>query len=303
MDRQSAIQNRLAALSDTFRERYGLDLSDLKWQETPAGYVVLGTVPVLKQLVMLRKSLEDWEEATLGPAPTLRVDALAELPRDDPRVPFRAEKPSESVPLFSRCGGDTLATEWTPADGPARVLGEGPGQVLLQLIDGSCGWATSARVRMVESTGETGPFVLAIPPNRTVQRERDNVSQLCERARSLAARGVTYKLGGRTLDDGVDCSAFVQHLLFSTLSVLFPRHSSEQMKRGARVAKANIVRGDLIFARTMERNHLHVGVTVGSSEIAHACRLDGHVKVEALDTFFQRYRFLKARRVVLLTDG
>ena len=303
MDSKSAIRDRLAALLESFHERYGLALSDLTWQETPTGLVVSGTVAVLKQLVQLRKSLDDWDEESLGPAPALQVDVLAQLPRDDPRAPFRAAKPDQPVPLFSRSGGDTLATEWIPTDGPARVLAEGPGQVLLQLIDGSCGWATSERVNMVESVGETGPFVLAIPPNRTVRRERESVSQLCSAARALAEQRVTYKLGGRTLDDGLDCSAFVQHLLHTSLGVLFPRHSGDQMKRGTRVARANISQGDLVFARTMERNHMHVGLALGSDEIAHACRLDGFAKVEGLDSFFQRYRFLKGRRLVLLTDG
>ena len=293
MNVDSAIRGRLAALSELFHERYGLDLSHLSWAETPTGPVVSGTVPVLKQLALLRKSFADWDEASLGPAPVLHVAALTELHRDDPRVPFRAEKPDETVPLFARYGGDKLATEWIRSDGPARVLGEGPERALLQLMDGSCGWTAAEHVRLVEATVETGPFVLVIPPNRTVQRDRDTVQQLCQAARALAEKRVPYKLGGRTLDDGIDCSALVQHLLRSQLGVLFPRHSTEQMKRGARVAKADIEEGVFVFARTMGNNHMHVGLALSAGEIAHACRLDGCVKVETLDNFFLRYRFLK----------
>ena len=301
MDRDSAIRDRLAALSVGFRERYGLDLSSLSWDETPTGPIVSGTVPVLKQLTLLRNSFADWDEASLGPAPVLQVDALTELHRDDPRVPLRAEKPDEPVPLLTRYGGDKLATEWIGSDGPARVLGEGPGRVLLQLIDGSCGWTAAEHVRLAEASDETGPFVLVIPPKRLVRRDQNAVQQLCEGASALAEQRVSYKLGGRTLDDGIDCSALVQHLLRSHLGVLFPRHSSDQMKRGTRVAKADIDAGVLAFARTMDRNHMHVGLALSIGEIAHACRLDGCVKVETLDSFFQRYRFLKARRLIQLS--
>ena len=297
MDLATAMSERLNAISGSFEERYGLDLSSLTWRETSTGPAVEGTVPVQKQLVIVRKAFEDWVEATLGPAPTIAVAALTELLRDDPRLPRRAEKPAKTIPLFARSTGDKLATEWIPADGRARVLGEGQNRVLLQLVDGSCGWAPAESVELTESPGETGPFVLTFQPGRVVCCGEGVLESLCDGARALAEAKVTYKLGGRTTSRGIDCSALIQNLMRIHASILFPRHSTEQMRTGTRVAKRSVEMGDLVFARTATRNHMHVGLALGGDEIGHACRLDGCVKVEHLDQFFERYRFLKARRV------
>jgi hypothetical protein len=315
----SGVHAVLNDLSADFRRRYGDDLTHLAVEARPnRPPLVVGHVVVDKQLQALQKRLRQGaaetrtegdsaaDDAPPAPLAELKVAVLAQLPGEDPRLPWRAPHPAQGpVPLYAQRRHDKLASEWLAGDGPARVIHQADRRWLLQLRDGTLGWAPAdlLRRRRVEPA-EAGEFVSALRPGQEVELSSDGLTALCDAARREAARALPYRLGGRDPERGLDCSALVQGLLGRHAGVLLPRHSSDQMRVGRRVPKAGLAPGDLVFARPLDANFMHVGLVVadghvpsGILSIVHACRLRGVVTEEPLTSFFERYRFLKARRV------
>lgn len=283
------LQGELAKLSRQFEERYEVDLSDLRASSDGQGLVIEGSVVARKQLEALKKRVPSDVE--------LRVEVLAELPPSDIRLDLWLSLGiGKAIAVYSAPSRQKLATEWTELDGLVRVLAGTEDARLIQLPDATCGWIGLSDGLVAESPSvELFPDVLEA--NGHIPAGAESVQDLVNRAYRLAEREVPYKLGGRTLS-GIDCSAFVQRLFFDCCGRWLPRHSSDQMKRGARVARGDLQPADLFFARTLDRSFMHVGFMLPEGRIAHACLTEGAVVCESIETFGEKYRFLKARRLL-----
>lgn len=87
---------------------------------------------------------------------------------------------------------------------------------------------------------------------------------------ALTLLGTPYKFGGATLEEGLDCSSFVQ-LIFEAVGVEVPRNARSQYKIGEKIAKTDLQRGDLVFFKNTYRWGIsHVGIYVGGGEFIHA---------------------------------
>jgi cell wall-associated NlpC family hydrolase len=289
MDQTDEIRDRLETLGRQFAERYGDDLSDLTVRD---GRVIRGHVLVTRQLRTVEDELIDLDV-------DLDVGVLEALDNDDPTLPLRAVHPGagELVPLFGQQRDDKLTTEWREDDGLARVMFQGSDRTLIQLRDGSIGWSLNTQVVTNEVGQSSGPFVVCMAIGQTVAEARQGNTALAEAAIAAAHRASPYKLGGRSWTTGLDCSALTQLLVRDHLGSLLPRHSGDQMRVGVRVARPNARAGDLLFARARQKKILHVGLVVGSHGIVHACATRKQVTHEPIEAFFERYRFLKARRL------
>lgn len=108
----------------------------------------------------------------------------------------------------------------------------------------------------------------------------------------------TPYLWGGTSKRGIDCSAFIQTIMYQSLGVTLPRTSYEQSQVGELVDKADLKFGDLIFFDTMRKGRVtHVGMYLGNGFFAHSGSKTG-VAVASLDDEFYTRTYLKARRVV-----
>lgn len=283
---------RLAATTTGLAARYGVVLQELRVDQHHGVVTVCGWVVTAKQRRALVQTFADLG----GDAPAFAVDVLAAASREDPRLPDRVPYPGEPVALFAGPAGDELATEWVHEDGPSRLF-HSADRWLIQLVDGALGWADSDGLVVERAAAEHGPFVEALGAGEGVAGGARAVAAVCGAAVEAAKGAIPYLLGGRTLS-GIDCSAFVQRVLRQETGALLARHTTDQMKAGQRVAKGDTRPGDLVFARTREKNIMHVALVVEDDQVAHACRLDGVVRCEGTTEFFGRYRFLKARRVL-----
>ena len=113
-------------------------------------------------------------------------------------------------------------------------------------------------------------------------------------ARGMLA--VPYRFGGTTLW-GLDCSGFVQKA-FAFLDLDLPRSAREQFREGAKVAKADLSPGDLVFFRTYAKYPSHVGIYLGDNRFVHASSRDRKVTVESLDTPYYMKRYIGAKRLL-----
>lgn len=110
--------------------------------------------------------------------------------------------------------------------------------------------------------------------------------------------GSPYKSGGTT-SRGFDCSGFTTYV-FDKMGIDLPRTSASQAKTGKKVAKADLIPGDLVFFDTAGGNNSsvsHVGIYIGDGKFAHASSSRG-VVTDKLNSSYYENRYVTARRVM-----
>jgi cell wall-associated NlpC family hydrolase len=109
--------------------------------------------------------------------------------------------------------------------------------------------------------------------------------------------GAPYVWGGSTRR-GTDCSGLVQ-TVFAEQGVRLGRRVRDQFATGAKVDRARLAKGDLVFFRTLADRVSHVGVVCDPAlgEFIHASSSRGVVR-SRLDSRYYRERYAGARRVV-----
>lgn len=79
--------------------------------------------------------------------------------------------------------------------------------------------------------------------------------------KALSFKGTRYKYGG-TSKSGMDCSGLM-FTSFKAVNIVLPRTSFEQSKKGVRVSKNSVQKGDLVFFKTNGKSRInHVGLVV-----------------------------------------
>jgi len=113
--------------------------------------------------------------------------------------------------------------------------------------------------------------------------------------------GVRYRFGAPSgVTYAFDCSSFTQYI-YKKVGVSLPRVSSQQAKRGAKVAKSRLKRGDLVFFKTPKRtgNAIgHVGVYLGGGKMLHSSPSGGGVNITSMRTSYWTKNYVTARRVI-----
>ncbi len=108
----------------------------------------------------------------------------------------------------------------------------------------------------------------------------------------------TPYLWGGTSKRGIDCSAFVQTVMYQSIGVMLPRTSYEQSNVGEDITKGELKFGDLLFFDTMNKGRTtHVGIYLSDGYFVHSGSKTG-VAVASLDSDFYSRVFLKAKRVI-----
>jgi len=147
--------------------------------------------------------------------------------------------------------------------------------------------------RAPKATDTWHPAIDASPDaSKATESIKDRLLRVAQRM--LA---VPYRFGGTTLW-GLDCSGFVQKA-FAFLDLGLPRTAREQFREGAKVAKADLSPGDLVFFRTYAKYPSHVGIYLGDNRFVHASARDRKVTIESLDTPYYVKRYIGAKRLLL----
>lgn len=126
---------------------------------------------------------------------------------------------------------------------------------------------------------------------------------LVERAQDVAIAalgliGVDYRFGGDDPARGFDCSGLVRYVFSQATGIALPRTSAEMGRVGARVARVDLLPGDLVFFNTRHFADSHVGIYLGEHRFVHAPSRGSEVRIASLDDAYWKRRFTGARRVI-----
>ena len=130
----------------------------------------------------------------------------------------------------------------------------------------------------------------------TIHQATDRAADLIKNA--MDSLGVPYRLGGTSAETGFDCSGFVRAMFQQTVGLMLPRTAADQAKATAKIEKADLQPGDLVFFNTMRRSFSHVGIYMGDGKFIHSPRSGSHVRVENMNISYWQSRFDGARRVL-----
>jgi cell wall-associated NlpC family hydrolase len=108
----------------------------------------------------------------------------------------------------------------------------------------------------------------------------------------------TPYLWGGTSKRGIDCSSFVQTVMYQSLGIMLPRTSYEQSNVGVDVPRSELKFGDLLFFDTMNKGRTtHVGIYLSDGYFVHSGSHTG-VAVASLDSEFYSRVLIKIKRVI-----
>jgi len=159
--------------------------------------------------------------------------------------------------------------------------------------------AELAELALAPKAADTLPPAVTASPDVAASPDALKANEsLKDRLLRVAQRmlDVPYRFGGTTLW-GLDCSGFVQKT-FAFLNLDLPRSAREQFREGAKVAKADLSPGDLVFFRTYAKYPSHVGIYLGDNRFVHASSRERKVTVESLDTPYYVKRYIGAKRLL-----
>lgn len=117
-------------------------------------------------------------------------------------------------------------------------------------------------------------------------------------SRAVEALGVSYKWGGNTPQEGLDCSGLVRHVFSDAIGRILPRRSIDLSREGKKVDRTSLQPGDLVFFDTLRRAYSHVGIYIGDNRFVHAPSRGKQVRVDSIDQQYWAQRFNGARRLL-----
>lgn len=150
------------------------------------------------------------------------------------------------------------------------------------------------------SPGEDAIFAFAAPladPSLPARPAADSrLSEMLLYAISLS--GTPYRYGGKTQQEGFDCSGFVAHVFKNTLNFLLPPNAAAMSRMGRNVSMSELVPGDLVFFNTLANPFSHVGIYIGDDRFIHSPRSGRKIEIVHMQHKYWATRFDGARRLL-----
>jgi hypothetical protein len=186
-----------------------------------------------------------------------------------------------------------LSTQATPYDHAFRILFEHKDWLLVQLIDGTLGWAQKQLIDVTNGFVEH-PDVATVGLSSNLGTKSSDSSTVVETAKEYL--GIRYVLGGVT-KFGIDCSGLVQRVYKDALGIVLPKHSRDQISKGRPVLFKSHRPGDVVFFKARNGQDLHVGLMCEEQKVIHASRRNGSVTIDEITTLASTLDVIQLRRI------
>ena len=111
--------------------------------------------------------------------------------------------------------------------------------------------------------------------------------------------GCKYVLGGKSPENGFDCSGFTKYV-FKNFGYTLGSVAADQVSSGKEVSRSELKVGDLLLFYDEGKTKIgHVGIYMGNDEFVHAANSKRGVVTDTLSTnSYYNTRFVTARRIV-----
>jgi uncharacterized protein YgiM (DUF1202 family) len=114
---------------------------------------------------------------------------------------------------------------------------------------------------------------------------------------ALGFVGYKYVYGGAS-PSGFDCSGLTSYV-YKHFGYSITRNASGQYRdNGVKVARADLVPGDLVFFSSSGGSVTHVGIYIGNNEFVHASGVRVGVVVSSLDSSYYTSGWVGAKRII-----
>jgi cell wall-associated NlpC family hydrolase len=113
---------------------------------------------------------------------------------------------------------------------------------------------------------------------------------------AVTLRNIRYHRGGREPSTGFDCSGFVRYVFRHSINQDLPSDSASQFLAGAKVDRADIKTGDLVFFRIRGKRVSHVGIYLDHGRFIHSPSTGKSVSISSLDEAYWARHFVGAKR-------
>ena len=113
---------------------------------------------------------------------------------------------------------------------------------------------------------------------------------------AMSPIGLSYRFGGNSPTQGLDCSGFMQYIFKRSMGITLPRTSAEMATVGQQVDRANLKPGDMVFFGSGGRVS-HVGMYIGNDRFIHAPRTGRDIEITSMNGNYWKSRYITARRV------
>lgn len=154
------------------------------------------------------------------------------------------------------------------------------------------GMDNDALERMIRERTGSAP---ASPSSPQQTPSGDAAGDLIMNAMSLI--GVSYRFGGNSPTQGLDCSGFMQYIFRQTMGITLPRSSAAMAEVGTHVERANLRPGDLVFFRTSGNRISHVGMYIGNDRFIHAPSTGKNIEITSMNSRYWGSKYATARRI------
>lgn len=122
-------------------------------------------------------------------------------------------------------------------------------------------------------------------------------------ATALSKTGLPYRFGGTSPEAGFDCAGFVQWV-YAQNGLELPRTTSGMSKIGRKVARDELMPGDLLFYwRNRGSRLMHVGLYLGNGRFIHSPSSGSRISEDEVDGRYYSSIFIQARRVLENPDS
>lgn len=137
------------------------------------------------------------------------------------------------------------------------------------------------------------------PTAKIKEKNKSKIAAIIDYAKAFL--GTKYRYGGQS-KRGMDCSGLVYITFLNAGDIFLPRTSREIAKKGDRIPKNKIKKGDLVFFKTSRRNVInHVGLVVnnkkGNIRFIHSSSSKG-VIISSLSQAYWKKSFSHAQRIL-----